>query len=323
MATTMVPNLMDDFIYSFLMPRFGGFQSNNMTYHRRIKYKFSTARTCQFLYIRRKSDPFDKKHRSKSQIDVGMFSKNFIAYRLKFYGKTENLYFAVRSDDDGLLHTSFFLEFNRFVDKCFRIGVYTDVLNSVIKLCFSANSQFGDPMVAEVGDDRLVDLFSIPIFSQFFPKRISLSTSGEIDMRKQKLIEAKAAAAIRVTSDFKLGCVLEVSENDNGKQDYQYEPSLLFRYLINSSSMINGTITCKEEMKNAIGIVDYNFKLDEDYSFRTQAHSLDGFFFSFIMRLSPYSLCTVFFNLVKTKNFKPEVGLVIQNDIEDGVPKYK
>ena len=150
MATTMVPNLMDDFIYSFLMPQFGGFQSKNLTYHRRIMYKCSTARTCQFLYIRRKSDPIDKIQRSESQIDVGMFSKNFFAYRLKFYGKTENLYFAMRSGDLGLLHTSFFLEFNGFVDKCFRIGVYTDVWNSIIKLCYSANCQFGDLMATEI-----------------------------------------------------------------------------------------------------------------------------------------------------------------------------
>ena len=126
-----------------------------------------------------------------------------------------------------------------------------------------------------------------------------------------------------MTSGFKLGCVFEINENDFFKEFYQYKSSFLFRYLISSSSMINGTITRREEMNNLISIVDYNVKLDEDYSFRAQAHSLDGLFFSFIMRLSPYSICTLFCNLVKNKNFKPEVGFVIQNDIEDGDPKYK
>ena len=159
MATTMVPNLMDDFIYSFLMPQFGGFQSNNLTYHRRIKYKLSSARTWQFLYVRRVSSPYGEKHRLKRQLDIGLFSENFLAYRLKYYGKSENFYFALRSDDDGLFHTSFFLEFNKFVNKWFRIGIYNNISTSDVKWCFSANTQFGDQMDAEQGEDRLSDIF--------------------------------------------------------------------------------------------------------------------------------------------------------------------
>ena len=59
MTTTMVPDLMDDFMYSFLMSKFiGGFKSNNLTYHRRIIYNLSSERTWQFLYKRRVSSPY-------------------------------------------------------------------------------------------------------------------------------------------------------------------------------------------------------------------------------------------------------------------------
>ena len=109
---------------------------------------------------------------------------------------------------------------------------------------------------------------------------------------------------------------------NNDKIKFEYNPSLLFRYLINNHSLINGAIGLSDGFKNSAIIVDYNLKLDDNYSIKIQNNTNDGIFLNFILRMSSFSLCTFFCNIVKSKNYKAEVGFVIQNDIEDGTPIY-
>ena len=180
-------------------------------------------------------------------------------------------------------------------------------------------------MDAEQGEDRIPDVFSIPSRIKLFSKRISLSASGEVDLKRHRFNEAKFGASVRITPDFKIGSVLEVYNRNQGYNDgiiFEYLSSVLFSYLINNHSSINGAIGWNDGYKNPTIFVNYNLKLDDNYSININTNSTDGVFLDFTIKMSSFSLCTFFCNIVRSNNFKAEVGFTVQNDIEDGTPIY-